>query len=103
MEWSSPGSNPIYDEFFSKFLAIELFKHSFAINAFCLIALETIANLWSGIALTSSIYECRIVATALMMSSTFGFSNVDPRNIELIVEDFLSSTILPLFLFNYSF
>jgi hypothetical protein len=43
--------------------------------------------------LTSSIYECKIVATALMMSSTFGFSKVDPMKIELIVDDFLSSIV----------
>lgn len=46
--------------------------------------------------LTSSICECKIVATALMMSSTLGFSRVEPTNIELIVDDFLSSIISPL-------
>lgn len=40
---------------------------------------------------TSSIYEWRMVATALMMSSTLGFSRVDPMKSELIVDDFLSS------------
>ena len=32
-----------------------------------------------------------MVATALMMSSTLGFSKVEPMKIELIVDDFLSS------------
>ena len=43
------------------------------------------------LALTSSICEWRMVATALMMSSTLGFSRVEPMKIELIVDDFLSS------------
>ena len=50
--------------------------------------------------LTSSIYECNIVATALMILSTFGFEIVDPIYIEFIVEDFLiskssSSSLMP--------
>ena len=48
--------------------------------------------------LTSSIYECKMVATALMMSSTLGFSSVEPMCIEFIVDDFLSSIISPLWL-----
>ena len=44
---------------------------------------------------TSSICEWRIVATALIMSSTLGFSRVEPIKIELIVDDFLSSIIFP--------
>ena len=36
------------------------------------------------------------MATALMMGSTLGFSRVEPTNIELIVDDFLSSIISPL-------
>lgn len=47
------------------------------------------------LALTSSICECKMVATAFMMSSTLGFSRVEPTNIELIVDDFLSSIISP--------
>ena len=41
--------------------------------------------------LTSSIYEWRMVATALMMLSILGFEIVEPIYIEFIVEAFLYS------------
>ncbi len=44
--------------------------------------------------LNSSICEWRIVATAFMISSTLGFSRVEPMKIELIVDDFLSSIVI---------
>ena len=53
--------------------------------------------------LTSSICECKIVATAFMMSSTLGFSRVEPTNIELIVDDFLSSIISPLSVYYFDY
>ena len=43
------------------------------------------------IVLTSSIYECKMVATALMILSTFGFEMVEPIYIEFMVDDFLIS------------
>ncbi len=42
--------------------------------------------------ITSSIWEWRIVATALIILSTLGFEMVDPMYIEFIVEDFLTSS-----------
>lgn len=41
-----------------------------------------------------------MVATALMMSSTLGFSKVEPMKIELIVDDFLSSIYKIVSLYN---
>ena len=55
------------------------------------------------IELTSSIYEWRMVATALIMLSTFGLEMVDPMYILFMVDDFLisiSSSSLEFILFG---
>ena len=51
--------------------------------------------------ITSNICECRIVATAFMIKSTLGLSMVDPMNMELMVEDFLSSILFRLTLTKF--
>jgi hypothetical protein len=57
------------------------------------------------IKLTSSIYECKMVATALIMLSTLGFDMVDPIYMEFIVDDFLISISSSSFdcIFNFYF